>query len=257
MDDSFDAVFDSQHPANEPVNDAPEEVIEIDEGAAEERVEKAPEPAPEIELDDEEKRVPLAALIDTRLKLKERDQRIAELEAAQKGIDQKPQVQAPDPYDDPDGYAAHHAAQIQQALLQQKFEFSKMWATQDHGEGAVEAAILWAAERAKTEPHFEAQAVSQAHPVNWVVEQHKRHVLAEQVLSDPDEYVRRRAAELGLISASPTGATTVSTTPHLGGVVQKNKAPRSLANAGSATGGTVQMNEHDAFDATFDPRKRK
>ena len=239
-EDALDAIF-----SDEPIV-AVEEVVE---NVAQEPVAE-PEPvieAPVIEAptEREDKSVPLATFLDMRDKLKEAERRAAELEAA------KPKVErtAPDPFDDPNGYAAYQSQMVQEAVIGQKFEMSDLIARQSHGDEVVEAATTWAAEKAKANPAFAAEYMKERHPIDWIVRQHKRDGLMQQVGEDPDEFVRRRAAELGLIAPAP--ATPVVQATQQSATTPK-APPKSLVNA-PAHGGVseVPTGKLAGLDAVF------
>ncbi|HEV2816708.1 MAG TPA: hypothetical protein VGW40_05755 [Allosphingosinicella sp.] len=259
-DDNFDALFEGKKPDEEAPKDemTPEvetvEEAEETEEVADEKVEQTPSAAADDDLDEEAKRVPLAALIDTRLKLKERERELEELRKSQQVQQQSEAVKAPDPYDDPAGFEAYQQTVFRQALIQQKLEMSKVIAEQKHGADPVEKAIQWAREKAATDPSFEPSVIAQAHPVEWVVQQHQRHALLSQIEADPDAFVLRRAAELGLISASQTDASATASTTQPLAVVEKNKAPKSLANIGSVSDRANERGEVESFNAIFDKK---
>lgn len=240
MGDDLDAIF-----SDEPIEAMPEVVVE---SVAQEPVVE-PEPvieAPVIEAPvQEEKSVPLATFLDMRDKLKEAERRAAELEAAKP----KPQREIPDAFDDPTGFAAYQSQQVQEAVMGQKFEMSDLIARQSHGDETVEAATAWAMQKAQSNPAFAAEYMKERHPIDWIVRQHKRDSLMQQVGEDPDEFVRRRAVELGLIATAPvipvvTAQQQPATTP--------KAPPKSLVNA-PAHGGVseVATGKLAGLDAVF------
>jgi len=190
-----------QEVSEQPAPEAPKEPEPVPEAPKD--PEPTPQPAPPAEAPPQaaerpEHTVPLPKYLDTRDENKELKRRLAELEARQK------QPQAPDPVDDPDGYARHHEQRFEQKLTAQKFEMSDVMARQAHGKETVETAMEWALNRAQTDPVFAAQYMRETHPIDWIVRQHKQDGLIKQIGEDPDDFVRRRAAELGLI-APPAG----------------------------------------------------
>lgn len=207
---------------------APQEVVEeVTQEIAEPVVEES-QPEPEAPVEREEKSVPLPTFLDMRDKQKEAERRAADLERqlAEARAAQQTQPQAPDPFDDPQGYQQFQSQQVQQAVVAQKFDMSDLIARQAHGDEAVESATAWASERAKANPAFAAEYMRERHPIDWIVRQHKRDSLLSQVGEDPDEFVRRRAAELGLIApAAPAVEPQQVATP-----------ARSLAAAPSKAG---------------------
>lgn len=196
------------------------------EPAPEPAPEPTPEPSPEPEPQPEPKArdehtVPLAKFLDLRDELKELKHWKAEQEAKASG---QPQ---PVPFDDAErGF-------VDQRVTQLRFEMSDELARKDHGVEKVEAAAQWAMERANSDPIFAAQYMRERHPIDWIVRQHQQSTLISQIGDDPDEYVRRRAAELGLIAA-PAGGPAPPAPPQ---PAAKPAAPKpSLVTAPSGGG---------------------
>lgn len=194
---------------------------------------EAPAEVVEPPKDDVEKHVPLATFLDTRDKRKEAEKRAetAEAELAQIRA-AKAQPTAPDLYDmKPEEVTAYVERVAEQKALNTKFEMSQVLAQQTHGEDAVKAATDWAMDKAKTDPTFASQYMSNPHPLDFIVRQHKRDAQLAAIGDDPDEYVRRRAVELGLT------ASTVAPVAAVAQQVPKPAAPpKSLVNAPSQGG---------------------
>jgi hypothetical protein len=234
MSDSLDTLADevfgeATAPAElaAPPAEAPQEATPQPEAP----VETPPEAPAQPEAPKEEHTVPLAKYLDTRDELKELRRFKAEQEAKAQA---QPPVQAPDPYDDPEGYRAFHQAEVQRAVTAQKFEMSDVMARQSHGAETVEAAAEWALGKAQADPVFAAQYMRESHPIDWIVRQHKRDGLLQQVGEDPDEFVRRRAAELGLIAQPAAGAQVPAVSAQQ--VPKPAAPPKSLVGAPSAGG---------------------
>lgn len=190
-------------------------------------------PAPE----DQSRHVPLATFLDQRDEAKRWKQEAEQLRQ-QMQQRQQPQPEAPDPLDDPHGFAAHQNQQVEQRLTQQRFEISDVIARQQHGSEAVEAAGQWAAEKAKADPSFAISYMRQQHPIDWIVQQHKRDTMMTDIGADPDEYVRRRALELGFTMSPAPMAPAPAVAPQQP-VAQPATPPRSLV-AAPGTGGGVK-----------------
>ncbi len=223
------------------VGEAPA-VVEAAPEAPEAQAQEAPAearpdtPVPEAaaapaEVKEKEPSVPIPTFLDMRDRATTAERRLAEIEAARP----KDAPKVPDPLDDPEGYNAHISSLVTQATTAQKFEMSDVIAKQTHGEAVVDAAIDWAKDKAARDPTFVGQYMASAHPIDWIVRQHKRDGLVGGLpddVSDLDEYVKRRAAELGLIAA-----------PASAGVEQQQAPatpPRSLASQPS-TGGVKDV----------------
>lgn len=217
MEAAPEVVEDAPNP--EPVEEAP---VEPEQPAQE------PEPAPQ---EPEARHVPISAMLDERDKRKaleaERDRYKQELEQAR----QKPAQNVPDPYDDPQGFAAYQEQRVQEAVTQQRFQMSELMAKQTHGEETVNTAAQWALEKANSDPAFAAAYHRQAHPIDWIVQQHKRDAILSDIGDNVDDWFTREAAKRGYAPANvaapaPAVAQTQQATPPA-------KVPRSLATQGS------------------------
>lgn len=152
--------------------------------------------------------IPIAALMDERDKRKAAEERLKVLEARQ-----AEQPKTPDPYDDPQGFAAYQESKVQQAVLANKFEMSDVIAKQAHGEEAVNAASEWAMEKAKADPTFAAQYMREAHPIDWIVRQHKRDGIYSQLptdISSLDEFIEREIAKRSQTAPAAVTAPVVA-----------------------------------------------
>ena len=226
----------------------PVETVETPEPVAEEPQPEPEQPQVEPQPQEEQSRhVPLATFLDQRDELKRWKQEAEQLRAAQQR--QQPQPQAPDPLDDPDGFRQSILQEVDQHKVQVRFEVSDRIARQQHGDDTVEAAGAWAAEKARSDPSFAVAYMQQNHPIDWIVQQHKRDAMMTDIGSDPDEYVRRRAAELGFIQAPAPNAAPVAVTQQ---PVAQPAPPRSLAAAPGAGGAAaVPTGPTAALDSVF------
>lgn len=189
-----------------------------------------PESAPEQPRDEGGRFVPVAALVDERVKRQDFERRAVEAERQLAERSQQPTVM-PDPLDDPEGYNAHLNGQFQQALTQQKFQMSDVMARQAHGVDTVETASAWAMERAKADPTFAAQYMREAHPIDWIVQQHKRDADLSDYSKDPVAFARRileshgqQIAPVAAAQAVPVAMAPVVAAP-----------PRSIASQPAAS----------------------
>lgn len=190
--------------------------------------------------------VPLAALQaererakTIRLQSEALQARINELERASSQI--------PDPYDDPVAYEAHYEARLQAEVQRQivghNLNQSRARAAEKYGESYILELSDWAGAQAESDPLFEAKVLSSPDPVEHIVSLKKRHDLLKEIETDPDEYVRRRALELGLAATAPA-VEALQLTP------TKSLGPKSIASASSReiSKGTTSG---DSFDAIF------
>lgn len=257
----FDAAFSGTEDET-PTTDVTETVEQTVEEVSEETVEQTEEAEANYELTEQEVKAEgrLNALLDTRDKLREekrlREERERELQELrdQMARQQAPQQNQsfPDPYDDPQGFADYMQQQTYQAVMMERWNNSTALAIAAHGQETVDAARLWAGEHAKTNPAFEQEAMAQAHPLEWVVQQHTRHARLREFETDEEAFVRRRAAEMGLIPHSPMAAAPLAqSTP----TAPKAAPPVSLATVSSQSKPASKQAGKDAFDAVFNTKR--
>lgn len=246
MSDAFEAIFDNTQaeatPAPLPTETPPVEAPPIAEEAApapaaEVAPEATPEPAP-VAQERGDKIVPLAALLDERDKRKALEARIAEMEA------QRPQQQTeiPDPYDDPNGYAAYVQSYAQQQSLAVKIDISEAVAKRDHGDEAVEAAKEWALERSAQDPSFKQNLISAALPIDWAVRQHQQARDLELYSKDPVAFARsilERNGQPPVTDAMPGAMSGMGQQPPA--TPPRPAPPRSIASAPSGGGSAREV----------------
>lgn len=229
MADNLDEVFGNSvldttsEPDPAPVEDAPVEQPEVAEPAP--VVEPEPTPEPETPK-DEPRSIPLATALQWRDEAKEL-KRWKEQQEAQ----QRQPATRPDPFDDPEGFAAHQQQLVEQRLTQERFAFSDRFARKEHGAETVDAAVQWAAERGRADPAFAMSYMREADPVDWIVQQHKRDALLSDIGGNVDDWFVREAAKRGYAAPSAPVAAPVAAAPQPAS--PPARAPRSLATMGS------------------------
>jgi hypothetical protein len=239
--------------AGEPADlDAPAEVpaepqVEAQpEPAAESAPEPAAEPAPEPEAPkDEQRTIPLATALNWRDEAKEYRRRVEQYEAQQRQAPARP-----DPFDDPEGFAAHQQALVQQAIVQDRFERSNEDAVEKFGEDKVKAAVDWAASRAQQNPSFAAEYMSKTRPIQWIVQQHQRDAMLSEIGDNPDDYFAREAAKRGyVLPSAPVEAAPVAAVVQP--AVKPAPPPRSIASERSDAARVTPQGERDGFLASI------
>lgn len=191
-------------------------------------------------LDERDKRQKLEKeLADDRAEL-------ARLRAAQ----QTP-VKAPSFQEDQEGYIAHQQSEMRKAVIVERFNTSRMFAAQKYSEDEIKAAEEWGNSQLTTQPGFVQKQLAQAHPVDWLVKQHKRDQLINSIGDDPDAWAAARVAEKA--AAQPPQAPAPAGTPQPAPSTPPAPAPtRSLAHATAAgANASVATGEHVPFDALF------
>lgn len=191
--------------------------------------------------------------LDEKAKRKAAEDRAAAAEARIQQFERQQPSQIPSA-NDPQALAQY----IDQQRTSLAFDMSETMAREKHGDEPVTQAMDWALQRAQQSQAFAAEYLKQKHPIDWAVKQHKRDTVMNQVGDDPDAYVRRRAAELGLIGQAPPQTDAAQPSPAASPQpaslpTQQVPAPtRSIANATSAGGIQVApQGEFAAIDGMF------
>jgi len=227
MADSVDELFpepmaDTETPEEPQPVETPETV---EEPTPEPEPAPEPEPQPEAPKEDEQRTIPLATALQWRDEAKELKRWKEQQEAQQR---QTPAI--PDPFDDPAGFAAYQDQKIEQRMMEERFALSNTVALQQHGAETVEAAVKWAQERAQQDPMFAGSYMRQQHPIDWIVQQHKRDADLSDYQKDPVAFARRILEANGQLSAPATAPAAVVPTP----ASPPARVPRSLASQGNA-----------------------
>lgn len=203
----------------------------------------APAPVPEPLAKPEAGHVPITAMLDEREKRQAAERELAELR--RQAQQRQPAPALPDPFVDPDGYAAHQQAQVQSTALNIRLDLSEDLARNKHGDAPVDQARDWALAKMNASPAFQQEVLSNRNPYEFIVQQHQRDQLVAQVQgSDFEEFKAWKAAQAGL-AQSPSAAPAAPPTPVAA-------PPRSLASATSAGGlQAVPQGPGTAFDSIF------
>ena len=144
--------------------------------------------------------LPIAAVVDERVKRQAAEARIAQLEQ-QNAERQRQPLQMPDPYEDPEGYAAANQAISDAKLYQINLRYSERMAKVEHGAESVKAAKDWAFARCEQgsptfDPYFNAKVAASEDPIGFVVAEYKRDEIASKVnMSDYAQFQAWQAAQ--------------------------------------------------------------
>lgn len=250
MADFLETVLSDAEP-EVPAEAAPVQEAPVVEPVAQPEAVEAPAPEPDAK-QEEARHVPLPTFLDMRDRAKDLERQLEEARRTQ----QQAQPQAiPDPIDDPDGFNAYYGNQLGQALAAQKFQMSDVMARQTHTDEVVEAAVDWAAARAAKDPTFAASYMSEAHPIDWIVRQHKRDAIVSQIGDVPslDDWFAQEAAKRGY---QPQSAP-VAAAPQFAAVPLAPKPaapPRSIASDTSIASAPVTSDNKAEFEAIFNGR---
>lgn len=215
-----------------------DEILAGREPAPVETKETQPEPKTEAEAApettqeeaDTKATVPVAALQKEREKAKRYTEQVADFERRLAEQDQRwqqrfeqivaslqpkaPEQPNPDFFEDPDAAIGHRLEQaltpIQQAMLQQREEMSRMMAAEKFGQETVNEAYAAIAGMKATQPaEFDAlyrQIMSSPHPYGALVEWHGKQKALAEIGPDPAAYREKLKAEI-LAELQASGAT--------------------------------------------------
>lgn len=206
----------------------------------EQEVEQVIQTEVETEQDREPRHIPIGAMLDERDKRKAAEAERAEL---QRQLDELQKAQAPahDLYsDDPyfDQFRREQEALFNRKMFENRLADSDERARERHGEETVREAAIWAKAIMETDKTFEAEFLDSRRPMEMLVEKHQRDRQVSEMMSDPDAWALRRAAELSAATAHssvdasvPTAATNKPASP---------TPPKSITSLTSQGHGTDQ-----------------
>lgn len=208
----------------------------VSQPVAEQQPEAKPEP----------QHAPISALLDERDKRKAAE---AELQRYRAQEAQQQAPQAPDMFEDPEGYRAHQEQIVTAQALSTKLDISEELARDKFGDELVDQARDWALQKFTARPGFQQEVFGQRNPYRYVVEQFQRDQMASQV--SPDDFAQFQAWKAAQTELQASQPQPAAPTPSPRAV-----PPRSLASAPSAGGvmTEVQQSEEEVFEEIF-PRK--
>lgn len=233
----------------------PEAPVEVEPVAPEPVVQEAPpQPEPEAPVVATEPEpvkpepgfVPISALMD------ERDKRKAAEERAKQFAPKPEESVIPDPLDNPVEYNAYMSQQLEARVAQERFNMSDIMAKQAHGEEVVKAAVEWAGQKAAQDPAFAVSYMREAHPIDWIVRQHKQSSLLSEIGDNVDDWFTREAAKRGYALA-PAPVAAVAPAPVAPPAPKPAAPPRSIASDVSSSA-PVSTDPKADFEAIFNGR---
>lgn len=203
--------------------------------------------------DDGAPMVPRAALEDERAKRRKYTDELADVrkqfgefqqqftgfmqafQAQQRPAQQQPPQPAPDFFEAPDQYLAHQLQPVQQQIVQQREEFSRMLASEKFGEETVNTAYSDIAQRVNSGDRnaaFELQRImSSPHPYGALVNWHQQQAAIREIGPDPAAYRERLKAEL--LAEMQAQGQQPAPSPQQGGQ-QPQTMPSSFTNQRNA-----------------------
>jgi hypothetical protein len=215
---------------------------------------------------DQSRMVPLSELIQERKKFKgqisEVERRAIEAEAKARAYEQfaprqqQPQrqpIQPPDPFTEPEKFAAFVEWRAEQQVFTDRLHRSEERARDKHGDELVEEAL----EAAKQAGHVERGTFVQQdprHPWGALVKWHQEQKALAAIGPDPDAYRKKLEAEIRQQLAAEAAKTGNGTTPG----APPTRFPGTLADNTAAGPQGAHLTEGAAMGSLFDTnRKRK
>lgn len=189
--------------------------------------------------------VPLDALLSEREKRKEYERRLSELEQRDKQANTK----APDPIDDPEGYARHQQQAIEQTRTTIKLETSEEMMRDRLGDAEFDKMADWWRKQVENDPYLVQKGLQQRNPWKFVHDQFKRNSVLSEVGTDLEAYRKKiveeeRAkweAEMAKQQPDPSQSQP-----------QTRQPPPSLASRPQAANAKdIPVGSGQAFDQTF------
>jgi hypothetical protein len=173
--------------------------------------------------------VPLKALHETRDEVKALK---AELDRLR--VPQQPQQQAPDIFEDPEGFQNHLSSQMNMAVLNATLNLSEELTTQSVGAETVEQAKQWATTAFQSNPALYQSFISQRNPYGFLVSEYQRQQMLSQIGEDPKEiqaYLAWKQAQQAQPAETPSPQPVVRPTgsiasaPSAGGMQHQAVGP--------------------------------
>jgi hypothetical protein len=180
--------------------------------------------------------VPLKALHETRDEVKALK---AQLDAFNKPREQTPQ-QAPDIFEDPDGFRNHMQSEMQRQILNTTLNLSEEMVTQQVGADTVELAKQWGTQAFQANPGLYQSFIQQRNPYGFLVAEYQKQTMISQIGNDPKE-IQAFLAWKQAQQASPAQVATPQPQRPTGSIAT---APSAGGAQHQATGPGVAFDEH-------------
>lgn len=206
--------------------------------------------------------VPLTTFLDVRDKLSAAEKEAKELrewrQQQEEAARRRPPPEAPDPQEDPVGYAHHQRETFGQMMFEQARDSSRRFAELQHGKDLVDQAWEWAASQidddlaANRPSPLNLQVQRSRDPAGFVVEEFRKHQMLSEVSSlSPDDLAAfhqwRANQQPGQPGAAPQAAAPAAPPAS----PAPPRASIAAAPSAGANGGTVPRDGAATFDAMF------
>lgn len=235
-------------PSDGPSRDAQGRFVgkEAEPAATPETTVEAPQPAPVPPPAPEPQHVPLSAHLDEREKRQAAERRAQEYEDRIRRLEaqsQQPPPAMPDPYEDPEGFAAHQQRQMDARFYEANRNWSRRIAEIQHGAEKVAEAHEWGLKRCGEDPFFNQKVLASQDPYGVVMAEFQREALSAVDPSEFQQYLAWKASQ-GQAPPNPAPPAPSPTPP-----------PRSLAStpsAGTSKPGEQPVGGGVAFGSIFE-----
>lgn len=155
----------------------------------------------------------------------------------------------PDPYTDPEGYAAYHQEQVAQAAMTVRLDISEDMARSKHGDEVVNSVLEWAQGRFAQSPAYRQEVLSQRNPYEYAVQAYQREqALASVDPSELDAFRQWKAAQ-GQQPPNPLSAPAPVAAAPQSPVAPPPPSLNSAPSAGVAS--HIPQGPGQAFDGIF------
>lgn len=215
--EDVEAEAEAPETPEEPEAEAPAEAPEQPEEPKQETGAKSPPPG------EDGQRIPIIALLEEREKRQQYEAQVSQLQKRLQELEEAQEpVQAPDMFEDPEGYQQHQQQAVAQAIWNNTLNNSESMVREVMGDEAVDKATE--AFKATNDPTLWAKLQQERHPYKWLVQWHQQQELLAEIGSDPAAYrarieqeaIEKAKAELAQSPASKAPPRTLADAPSAG-----------------------------------------
>lgn len=210
----------------------------------------------EGEAGEDKTHVPLATYLDEREKRKEAEKKLSEREAAEPDME----FTAPDPKEDPEGYA-QYTQQVQVlTTVNERLNFSEKFARKEHGDEVVDKVKAWTTAKFEEDPAFAQRILFDADPYEAALKEYNDDQLRGQTQGmtpeEIEEFKAWKASKAGGGSTTQNNGGAAVTTQPAASAAKPQPAvetPPTTINGESAAGGahSIPIGPGQAFDSIF------
>lgn len=232
--------------AKEPADEPAKEPAKEGEQKAEPDAQNAPKQAEPQSADPSKPGyVPLDALLSEREKRKDLERRLQEIDQREK----QAKAKAPDPIDDPEGYARYQSETIDNTRAEIKLETSEELMREKLGDAEFDKMAQWWRQQVQENPHLIQQGIKQRNPWKFAYDQYRKNSVLSEVGTDLEAY-RKKIVEEERAKWEAEQAERAAQTP--GAQQPARQPPPSLASKPQAANAkSIPTGPGQAFDNVF------